>query len=1226
MRPVTGEAASEPPCCRIDTTCSSCWPVPRFAVASQRPFRYARSAISIVGANLICSSCATDNEADRKFCKECGKRLATGCPACGAPNAADAKFCGECGASIAAGAPVTTTNRPSVSRPADVPVAERRLVSILFADLVGFTAFAEERDAEDVRDTLTRYFDVATDVITRYGGTVEKFIGDAVMAIWGAPTAREDDAERSVRAALDLVDAVRTLGPGISARAGVLTGEAAVTVGATNQGIVAGDLVNTAARLQSVALPGTVLVGEPTMRAASAAIAFEETGAQTLKGKIAPVAAWRALRVVAQRGGEGRSDLPEPPFVGRDEELRLLKDVIATTGRDQRTRLVSITGPGGIGKSRLAWELEKYIDGINERIFWHRGRSPAYGEGITFWALGEMVRRRARLAETDGEATSRERIAATVAEFVPIADDRRWVEPALLTLLGLEPAPAGGRDVLFAAWRIFFERIAEQGTTVLLFEDLQWADTGLLDFIAHLLEWSKNVPLIVVTLARPELFDRRPGWGAETRNLTKLALEPLSDEAMRLLLGGFVPDLPDAAIRAILARADGMPLYAVETVRSLVADGRLARDGDAYKPVGELGELAIPDTLRSLIASRLDALDPGDRSLVADASVLGQTFGLVGLIAISGKDAEALEPRLRTLVRRELFDLDIDPRSPERGQYRFVQSLIREVAYGTLAKRERRTRHLAAARYLEALGDDELAGALASHYIAAHEASAEGAEADAVAIQARLALSGAAERAVTLGAHDQAVSYLRQAIAITADPRERAALHLRAATSANVAARHADAEALVRAGIDLAVTTGDPQVVGAGQALLAEILIDTGKPAEAAEVLEAALADFPDTGSGAVRAAILANLSRAHMRLSQAEKAIKAADLALDLAEHLGLERIVAETFNNKGSSLGQLGRQREGTALLRASIQVAHADGFIAAEIRAMNNLGASTVDRREARDAHRAAEELALRVGNRNLANWSAEAARYQAFELAEGWDAALEPAVDGDAGATGSQMDEVRRIGISTVFLLARGVPVDAHLARLEVLATEISDPFATAVVHSIRSVQAFERGAYDRAVDEALLAAEDEELAAYYLADAMRATLWGHDLERARDVLRRLETIPQTGVDVDATRLAARAGVAALEGRVDDAIGDFRHAMSLLRSINAEFNLARLTLDFVMLLGSHPATREAAAEARAIFERVKARPYLERLEAATARGAKDAPLAEDKHGRAVSRRPR
>ena len=262
-------------------------------------------------------------------------------------------------------------------------VAERRLVSVLFADLVGFTPFAEDRDAEDVRETLTRYFDLASEVIGRYGGTVEKFIGDAVMAVWGAPVAREDDAERAVRAGLELVDAVRALGPGIQARAGVLTGEAAVTLGATNQGMVAGDLVNTAARLQSVAPPGSVLVGEATHRSASSAIVFEEVGEQLLKGKVSPVPAWRALRVVAEVGGRNRSEGLEAPFVGRDEEFRLLKDLFHATTRENRVRLVSVIGPAGIGKSRLSWEFLKYIDGLLETVWWHSGRSPAYGEGIT---------------------------------------------------------------------------------------------------------------------------------------------------------------------------------------------------------------------------------------------------------------------------------------------------------------------------------------------------------------------------------------------------------------------------------------------------------------------------------------------------------------------------------------------------------------------------------------------------------------------------------------------------------------------------------------------------------------------------------------------------------------------------------------------------------------------------------------------------------------------------
>ena len=301
---------------------------------------------------MICPNCSSQNAAEARFCDQCGQTLNKGCPNCGFANAPGARFCSSCGTALAAptAAPATTA-RPTAPPQPQPAVAERRLVSVLFADLVGFTPFAEERDSEEVRETLSRYFDIARDVIERYGGSVEKFIGDAVMAVWGAPTAHEDDAERAVRAGLDLVDAVSVLGKGIEARAGVLTGEAAVTVGATNQGMVAGDFVNTASRLQSVAPPGRVLVGEQTKLAASAAIAFEPAGDQTLKGKQAPVPAWRALRVVAERGGRNRAETLEAPFVGRQEEMRFLKELFHASGREKRVRVLSVIGPGELGRA-----------------------------------------------------------------------------------------------------------------------------------------------------------------------------------------------------------------------------------------------------------------------------------------------------------------------------------------------------------------------------------------------------------------------------------------------------------------------------------------------------------------------------------------------------------------------------------------------------------------------------------------------------------------------------------------------------------------------------------------------------------------------------------------------------------------------------------------------------------------------------------------------------------
>ena len=458
-------------------------------------------------------------------------------------------------------------------------------MTVLFADLVGFTAFSDGRDAEEIRDLQTRYFETVRDIIGRYGGTVEKFIGDAVMALWGAPVAREDDAERAVRAAFDLVGAVRGLGSGIELRVGVLTGEAAVTLGATDQGMVAGDMVNTASRLQGVAPPSTVLVGEATMRAAGEAIVFEAVDDQALKGKVTPVPAWRAVRVVAQRGGVGRAEGLEAPFVGRDEELRQLRDLFHATSREGRPRLVSVIGPAGIGKSRLAWEFLKYIDGLVETVWWHDGRSPAYGEGITFWALGEMIRERAGLQETDDEPATRAAIAAMLEQHVPDEAEREWIAPALLSLLGFEGGAA--TDELFGAWRTFFERLAATQAVVLVFEDLHHADPGLLDFIDHLLEWSRSSPILIVTLARPELLDRRPDWGAGKRSFTSIHLEPLPVEAMRELLSGLVPGLPEAARDLVVARADGIPLYAVEIVRMLLSQGRLIPDGGVYRPVGE---------------------------------------------------------------------------------------------------------------------------------------------------------------------------------------------------------------------------------------------------------------------------------------------------------------------------------------------------------------------------------------------------------------------------------------------------------------------------------------------------------------------------------------------------------------------------------------------------------------------------------------------------------------
>lgn len=392
------------------------------------------------GDSMKCSTCRGETPDDKPFCANCGVPVALRCAACGADLLQGKPFCASCGQAVSTSTPsplVATPETPAWESENEVSTAERRLCSVLFVDLVGFTTLAEQRDPEHVREILTIYFDHAQRIVNRYGGTVEKFIGDAVMAVWGAPLANEDDAERAVRAGLEMIEAVNQLGgqanlPGLRARGGIVTGEVAITVGRVSEGMVLGDTVNSASRIQSVADPGTVLVDESTWRAASGAVAFEHVGELDLRGKSATVNAWRALRVVAQRRGLGRSEQLEPPFVGREEEIRLIKDLLHVTSREERARLVSVTGIPGIGKSRLAWEFLKYVDGLADDVFWHQGRSRAYGEGISFGALSEMVRMRAGIVENDDPATALEKLHSCLVGFVTDEDERQWIEPLSL--------------------------------------------------------------------------------------------------------------------------------------------------------------------------------------------------------------------------------------------------------------------------------------------------------------------------------------------------------------------------------------------------------------------------------------------------------------------------------------------------------------------------------------------------------------------------------------------------------------------------------------------------------------------------------------------------------------------------------------------------------------------------------------------------------------------------
>jgi class 3 adenylate cyclase/tetratricopeptide (TPR) repeat protein len=825
-------------------------------------------------------------------------------------------------------------------------VAERRLVSILFADLVGFTSLSESRDPEDVRELLSRYFDTCRRLVELYGGVVEKFIGDAVMAVWGTPVAQEDDAERAVRTALDLVAAVSALGdevgaPQLRARAGVLTGEAAVNVGAAGQGMVAGDLVNTAARIQAAAEPGTVLAGETTRRASERAIAYEDAGEHVLKGKAEPVRLHRAVRVTAARGGALRSEGLEAPFVGRERELRLVKELFHTAAEQSRAQLVQIGGIAGIGKSRLAWEFFKYLDGLAETVWWHRGRCLAYGEGVTYWALAEMVRTRAQILEGEDPESSREKLATCLAQHLPDPDERAWVQPRLANLLGLEERVDSDRQDLFAAWRLFLERLAESGPVVLLFEDLQWADQALLAFVEYLLEWSASQRLFVVALSRPELADLHPDFARGARNATTLSLDPLSDPELAQLLDGYVPGLPAALKSQVLERAQGVPLYAVETVRMLLDRSLLVEDGAVYRPTGHIATLEIPETLHALAAARLDGLPAEERRLVQEACVLGKSFAKEALAGLTRRSVEELDPLLAALVRKEVLSLQADPRQPERGQYSFLQELVRQVAYETLSRRDRKARHLAAADALEESAAQDVPEVVASHLLAAAAAVPDDPDVAEIRLRARTALVQAGERAAGLAAPDEAQRYFDEAAALTAgEPSLQAELLVRAGMVGLQAGNTAEARQRLDAAIRLHELRGDSVAVARATVALAEVDWRDLRLEDAIRRFEAALPALERAGAEAELAATLAQLGRMQALHSHLDQAAATIERALRLAEALALEEVLVQALTTKAVVIGRQGHSVEARLLLEGALARARAGGLYAPWWRAANNL----------------------------------------------------------------------------------------------------------------------------------------------------------------------------------------------------------------------------------------------------------------------------------------------
>jgi class 3 adenylate cyclase/tetratricopeptide (TPR) repeat protein len=818
------------------------------------------------------------------------------CASCGQDNPEGFRFCGSCGAALAAPAP---------------PREERKVVTVLFADLVGFTARAEQMDPEDVRALLTPYHAHLRSELERYGGTVEKFIGDAVMALFGAPQAHEDDPERAVRAALAIRDWVREQEEELQLRIAVNTGEALIALGArpeAGEGMASGDVVNTTARLQAAAPVNGILVGESTYRATRELIDYREAEPVQAKGKAEPVAVWEAVEA-RSRFGTGVVEAPDTPLVGRERELKLLSGTLIRVREERGPQLVTLVGVPGIGKSRLVYELFAEVGRGKELTYWRQGRSLPYGDGVTFWALGEMVKAEAGVLETD-PADEAERKLRSAVENLGATDDADWIVEHLRPLAGLEAAAdfsSDRRSEAFAAWRRFFEALADSRPLVLVFEDLHWADDGLLDFVDHLVDWAANVPILVVSTARPELLERRPNWGGGKLNATTLSLSPLSDDETARLFSAILeqPVLEAGVQQTLLANAGGNPLYAEQYAQML-------------EEAGDGGALALPESVQGIIAARLDLLPPEEKELLQNASVLGKVFWLGGLVAGTAE-------RLHALERKGFVQRARRSSVADQTEYAFRHLLVRDVAYAQIPRAARAEKHRHAAEWIASLGrPDDHAEMLAHHYVSALEfARAAGQATEDLTTAARLALREAGDRALALSAFASAERFYAEALALwPEDDSERPRLLLALGKAQRRLERGEDA--LVEA-LDGLLALEDREGAAETELLLAKLRWYEGNRDEAYAHIARAESLVEGASASPARAHVLSELSRYHMLGGRDQEAIAVGRQALAMAEELGLDVIRAHALNNIGAARSNMG-DREGMADLERSIEISTA------------------------------------------------------------------------------------------------------------------------------------------------------------------------------------------------------------------------------------------------------------------------------------------------------------
>jgi predicted ATPase/class 3 adenylate cyclase len=862
---------------------------------------------------------------------------------------------------------------------------ERKVVTVVFCDLVGSTARAERLDPEDVRALLSRYHARVREQLERFGGTVEKFIGDAVMALFGAPVAHEDDPERAVRAALAIRDWVAEEAD-VHVRIGVNTGEALVALDARpleGEGMASGDVVNTAARLQSAAPVDGILVGEQAYRATERVIEYRPAEPVVAKGKARPVAAWEAVEA-RSRFGVDVTRAPRTPLVGRSREVAQLAAALERVAAERVPQLVTLVGVPGIGKSRLLAELFQAVERGDRLVTWRQGRSLPYGDGVSFWAVGEMVKSQAGILETDPRDDAEAKLAGAVARLLPDEAEARWVVSHVRPLVGLADSGGGAsdrRDEAFAAWRRLFEGLAEQRPLVLVFEDLHWADDGLLDFVDQLADRLADVPALIVTTARPELLARRPAWGGGKPNALTLSLPPLSDEDTARLVHAL---LDRAVLRAdmqaaLLERAGGNPLYAEEFVRIVSERGA--------------EELELPESVQGIVAARLDALEPGDKELLQDAAVVGKVFWSGALAAIAGRDRFEVEERLQGLERRELVRRERRSSVGGESEYAFRHALVRDVAYGTIPRAARAESHRRAAAWIDGLGrPDDHADLLVHHYRAALDlARAAGVGADGLEQAAAAALVRSADRASRLNSFAAAARSYEEALALGVRDEQVPAVLFRLAVALHLGADERRTAALERAR-DALLAAGDVEAAADACAVLGEALFYEGRPDAWQAALDQAQELVRGRAASPAVARVLAQIARHAMLADRNEEAVRLGEEALAVATQLGLDAVRAQLLTTIGTARGRFD-PAAGDAELEQAIELALSLNDPEAA-RAYNNLAVLHYERGDLAAEHRLVHEAlqaADRLGAPNLSRYARGNLVYTSWARGR-WDDAL------------------------------------------------------------------------------------------------------------------------------------------------------------------------------------------------------------------------------------------